>query len=606
MMDRMIVMKEEAVPPVTENIEEFVPTSFIVEDYSEEVAESSSAMEVTPPSELNIAQEVFIDHDQVTYEVRTIEEVIGFDVTEATEADVETQDVFEDGTDNIQEASLVFYQEESGVSSAKKAAMKKRRGRPPKFQVSEIGIDGKKWYSCTVCNEKHEDRMELMQHMRQHNAERPFHCRECGKAFKQAAHLKVHVRQHTGEKPFECTICGKGFRQKAIVDQHMRTHTQLRPYVCSYENCDKSFAQKTSLDNHLKSHQTGRLSEAFKKHQEEQKRKSILAQEAIKNKNMKPKVVQILPNSQKKKSPQKPAVAAVTGLPPTDSQDKVKTTVVKMTQAQFEQYLQSRAAAMNTTATTVAATAKGTTSSQSPMITKQKAATGPFLAYVNLCKPLLQSERPELSLLEVLKELASRWNNMSKGEKQKFAIIAKESEEGKVQTNPVANKIQGSEDHQSEEELEVDAANSMAGAVFEIGEAPGALYQVDKQSQEESYFQMNEIRDKSLNQNVFGKRVVLLSKDDHMRKISDEEKLQVVTNFDSDPMTSEVEQPQPQGGFEAGSVLQFDDSSDKNMVIFDANSENTVVYENTPELEIGSTIFYLPNIVGGEQLEEVL
>ena len=55
-MDRMIVMKEETVPSsVTENIEEYVPTSFIVEEYSEEVAESSNTvMEVTTPHELNI------------------------------------------------------------------------------------------------------------------------------------------------------------------------------------------------------------------------------------------------------------------------------------------------------------------------------------------------------------------------------------------------------------------------------------------------------------------------------------------------------------------------------------------------------------------------
>ena len=200
-------------------------------------------------------------------------------------------------------------------------------------------------------------------------------------------------------------------------------------------------------------------------------------------------------------------------------------------------------------------------------------------------------------MLEVLKELASRWNSMKKSEKQKFAIIAKESDEGKVQSNSVRDTMKAPEGPLSEgEELEVDAANSMAGAVFEIGEAPGSLYQVDKQSQEESYFQMNEIRDKSLNQNVFGKRVVLLSKDGHMRKITDEEELQVVTNFDSDSMTSELEQPQSQGGFEAGSVLHFEDT----------NSENTVVYDNAPETEIESTIFYLPNIVGGEQLEEVL
>ena len=54
-MENLIVMKEETV-------ESLVPASFIVEDYSEEVSE-------TVPVELNIGQEVYIDHDQVTYEV---------------------------------------------------------------------------------------------------------------------------------------------------------------------------------------------------------------------------------------------------------------------------------------------------------------------------------------------------------------------------------------------------------------------------------------------------------------------------------------------------------------------------------------------------------
>ena len=621
-MENIIVMKEETVPSsVSTDIEQYVPTSFIVEDYSEEVCESPSRMEVTPPNELNIAQEVFIENDQVTYEVRTIEEVIGFNVPASVGKHTDTDDVFdEDGAST----SLVFYQEgdissSPSTSSSRKASLKKRRGRPPKFQVSEIGIDGRKWYSCTVCDEKHEDRMELMQHMRQHNAERPFHCRECGKAFKQAAHLKVHVRQHTGEKPFECTICGKGFRQKAIVDQHMRTHTQLRPYVCTYVNCDKSFAQKTSLDNHLKSHQTGRLSEAFKKQQEEQKRKSLLAQEAIKNKSLKPNNVLILPGV-KKSSGNNESAGAVSGSNTGTGmgQGKVRTTVVKMTQSQFEQYLQSKSVA-NTGSSQPNSLKQPTNGSQKEMTTKQKAATGPFLAYVNLCKPLLQAERPELSLLEVLKELASRWNNMSKTEKQKFAIIAKESDESKnVPISSILNstKIDQSraEAQQEDEDCEVDATDSMEGAVFEIGEASSGEFrqQVDKPLSDERYFQVNEIRDKSLNQNVFGKRVVLLSKDGQTRKYSNEEKLQVVTNFDSDPMpmTPEVDQSRAQEAFESGeveaSVLHFEDTPDKNTVIFDAGSDNTVVYENGYELETGNTIFYLPNIVGGEQLEEVL
>merc|ERR1719297_435678 len=125
-----------------------------------------------------------------------------------------------------------------------------------------------------------------------------------------------------------------------------------------------------------------------------------------------------------------------------------------MTQTQFEQYLQTRASSQE---------------SQKELTSKQRAATGPFLAYVNLCKPLLQAERPELSLLEVLKELASRWNNMSKTEKQKFAIIAKESDESKnVPISSILNstKIDQSraEAQQEDEECEVDATDSMEGA----------------------------------------------------------------------------------------------------------------------------------------------
>merc|ERR1719499_1996067 len=74
-----------------------------------------------------------------------------------------------------------------------------------------------------------------------------------------------------------------------------------------------------------------------------------------------------------------------------------------MTQAQFEQYLQSRATnhsgiKMDTNTKASVPTTSNIPQKTTPneMTTKQKAATGPFLAYVNMCKPVLQSERPEL------------------------------------------------------------------------------------------------------------------------------------------------------------------------------------------------------------------
>ena len=127
-------------------------------------------------------------------------------------------------------------------------------------------------------------------------------------------------------------------------------------------------------------------------------------------------MVQVLPNGKKK------PVHRVLGSALPVGKEKIKTTVVKMTQSQFESYINSRAAGAEKEK-------GGQAVSQQALTSRQRAATGPFLAYVNLCKPLLQNKRPDLSLLEVLKELASQWNGMSRVEKQKFAVIAKESED---------------------------------------------------------------------------------------------------------------------------------------------------------------------------------
>ena len=104
-------------------------------------------------------------------------------------------------------------------------------------------------------------------------------------------------------------------------------------------------------------------------------------------------MVQVLPNGKKK------PVHRVLGSALPVGKEKIKTTVVKMTQSQFESYIHSRAAGVEKETGGQGAV------SQQALTSRQRAATGPFLAYVNLCKPLLQSKRPDLSLLEVLKEL---------------------------------------------------------------------------------------------------------------------------------------------------------------------------------------------------------
>lgn len=420
-MSSMIVMKEETVQSSDHfqgDYHNYNYGNLITEDYTEEIGGDESA------DGMDIAQEVLIsnapDHDNAmvindsNLHTSGQEGVVSHDyngesfVTN-TIAEYKRQNGFldKDGESGILQVTEQMPNME----------FKKRRGRPPKFSPSEVDEEGKTWYACTMCGEKYSDRSELMYHMRQHNALRPFHCPDCGKTFRQQSHLNVHVRIHTGEKPFACGVCGKAFRQKAIVDQHMRTHTQLRPYACTYDNCFKKFGQKTSFDNHIKSHKTGRLSDSYKKNQEIQKYERERL-EALRLAKTSPKVIQInevMANGLTRH------VKRVLGGTLVDN--KIKTTVVKMTLAQFKEHHARQAAKSQALAKNSSQSSMDGSQNEKP---KAAAATGPFMAYVNMCKPILQKEQPGLNLLDTLRELASRWNQMQKEDKERFARIAEE------------------------------------------------------------------------------------------------------------------------------------------------------------------------------------
>ena len=68
-------------------------------------------------------------------------------------------------------------------------------------------------------------RCKLLDHMRTHSGDRPFHCDVCGRGFSQKNHLTRHTMIHTGERPFSCEFCGRGFYRKDKLTRHRRTHT---------------------------------------------------------------------------------------------------------------------------------------------------------------------------------------------------------------------------------------------------------------------------------------------------------------------------------------------------------------------------------------------
>ncbi|XP_058062467.1 zinc finger protein 883 [Anopheles bellator] len=114
-------------------------------------------------------------------------------------------------------------------------------------------LDGEEG-SCPICNKTFSRKSSLLNHIRNHSAEKKYVCEFCQKGFTQQANLRNHVRIHTNERPYVCVDCGKAFTQITNLNNHRRLHTGERPYVCIESNCGRSFAQVTNLNNHMKTH----------------------------------------------------------------------------------------------------------------------------------------------------------------------------------------------------------------------------------------------------------------------------------------------------------------------------------------------------------------
>jgi len=411
----------------------------------------------------------------------------------------------------------------------------KFRGRPPKFEASEVDSSGQAWYTCTVCNVKCTGRSELLHHMRTHDKDKPFFCKVCGSNFKQVVHLRAHMRMHTGEKPFACTVCSKHFRQKAILDQHMRTHTQDKPYKCTEDGCSRGFTQKTSLKNHLRSHKTGKLSENYRKKEPPPQPPPLAVELTPQTSSMgraddssnKPVIqgIQVVNKPEIPVPTKRPVRIIDHRKSPQNKSGKFKTTIVKMTASQFQDYISkkypniylqqpqtsdqnakeaveatetdgcqspavidlskansyqsfidspschslsvidsskaiiceplsaiNRSDAANADCSSYAnfkdfsekkpsknsrqaavscqlqCTAFGemTDSVSCPQekidpVKKPNQVAEPFLNFVNLHKPGLETERPSWNLVQLLEELAARWNRMEPEQKNKFS-----------------------------------------------------------------------------------------------------------------------------------------------------------------------------------------
>ena len=102
-------------------------------------------------------------------------------------------------------------------------------------------------YYCDKCGKTFNNKVSLMKHRQNHNAEivnyklcnysspkrdmknhmrvheeAKFKCAICGKMLKSKFSLNIHEREHAGIKPFSCQVCGKSFPSNHSLKQHKR------------------------------------------------------------------------------------------------------------------------------------------------------------------------------------------------------------------------------------------------------------------------------------------------------------------------------------------------------------------------------------------------
>ncbi|XP_036321265.1 LOW QUALITY PROTEIN: zinc finger protein weckle-like [Rhagoletis pomonella] len=224
------------------------------------------------------------------------------------------KEIIEENNENIQEV-VETYDSNNDSSSGDQSApahsidsssrtRKKRRGRPPNYDMDDIKENGKTdpnseedtndncqtsfKYECNICHKKYKNPTSYRKHTSEkHNMEPDipdFKCETCDKIYPTQRQLELHARSHLAledkldipcpycdrkftkvavmrqhvqgihenKKPYVCEECGRSMKTLAALSEHKLVHTDDTPYEC--EVCQKAFKTKARLKVHLETH----------------------------------------------------------------------------------------------------------------------------------------------------------------------------------------------------------------------------------------------------------------------------------------------------------------------------------------------------------------
>ncbi|XP_047514281.1 zinc finger protein 135-like isoform X1 [Pieris napi] len=193
---------------------------------------------------LTICQEIYFDND-----LRKCVEKDNKDDNFNHELPV-NQDEILDSHENVNKG-LSQYQCRMCDKVLENGMLFKQHMKTHKGNVGKItGFGASRRYHCSRCTYSTPHSQTLVNHMRRHNGERPYHC-ECGKSFTQSSSLSAHKKTHSNLTYYMCTVCGKQFKHAFTLKKHSKVHENAT-FSCNL--CQKKLKSQESLQDHMHRH----------------------------------------------------------------------------------------------------------------------------------------------------------------------------------------------------------------------------------------------------------------------------------------------------------------------------------------------------------------